>query len=440
MRQHSRSVSLFQNCRRAVVKPLEWRELIQGTVVSGTTGLAFVPLLQSAFGLEFGEAVTCGMIHSILLCTSFLFFRIPLAPGWITPVLPLVLAFVLGSYTEPSERFQAMTALSLNFVALTVFLGVTGLGQRLFTWMPRALKGGIVIGAAIAAFKRVFADDIATFNQAPIATSSALIICFLLVFSRPLLRYRQRFPALDMIASLGLLPGLVAAGLLGGLMGEFEFNIQWGFFVPEFSGLWEKASPFLIGWPRLEMYLKAMPLAVIAYTMLFADIVTGDEIIKSARQSRPDDPVHLRLTTLHHSVAVRNFIMAITAPFFSSQGVLWAGVQVVVVQRWRQGKKQMASLMGGIGSYYVGAPLVFFLLPVLTLLTPLMNIALAMTLALTGYACAYVAMALPKSPAERGAVLITGMSLVLFEPWLGLLIGVAVTVLLVGKDEDAELA
>ena len=38
-------------------------------------------------------------------------------------------------------------------------LGVTGLGKKLIDWLPMALKSAIIMGAAIAALKRVFVDD-----------------------------------------------------------------------------------------------------------------------------------------------------------------------------------------------------------------------------------------------------------------------------------------
>jgi ABC-type antimicrobial peptide transport system permease subunit len=61
-----------------------------------------------------------------------------------------------------------------------------------------------------------------------------------------------------------------------------------------------------------------------------------------------------------------------------------------------------------------------------------MGVALSLTLILTGFACAFVAMAIPKTTTERGVVLLTAVSLAVFQPWVGMLIGVAATILLVG--------
>ena len=71
-------------------------------------------------------------------------------------------------------------------------------------------------------------------------------------------------------------------------------------------------------------------------------------------------------------------------------------------------------------------------------LKPLLGIALSLTLVLTGFACAYIAMAIPKNNTSRGAVVLIGAALAFFEPWIGLLIGIATTLLLVGWDRNPD--
>ena len=84
----------------------------------------------------------------------------------------------------------------------------------------------------------------------------------------------------------------------------------------------------------------------------------------------------------------------------------------------------MDSLFGGIASYYVfGVPVMLMTLPMVTFLKPLMGIALSVTLVLTGFACAYVAMQLPKTPTERGVVLLIAVALVAFDPGWGSRLG-----------------
>ena len=99
---------------------LLWPEFLQGLLVSAATGLALVPVMIHFFGFTFEQALTCAIVHNILITSAVVVFGEPYAPGWVTPALPLVLAFIASGYETPVERVQAMTALSLDF-ALLVF-------------------------------------------------------------------------------------------------------------------------------------------------------------------------------------------------------------------------------------------------------------------------------------------------------------------------------
>lgn len=413
---------------------LYWAEFLQGIFVASATGLALVPLMTSQFGLSFEEAVAASLIHSLLITSAAVVFGEPYAPGWITPALPLVLTFVMGGYAEPELRFQAMTALSLDFAAIVFILGITGMGKRFMIWLPNTLKAGIILGAAIAALKRVFIDDADRFlHVQPISITIACAICLVITFSVPLQKLKASNRFLATMGALGLLPGFLAAAVIGPLVGEVSYDIQWGILIPPMTDLWVKVSPFSIGWPDTALLLHCLPLALVAYVIVFGDLITGNEVLNEAIPSRPDEKIDINPTRSHLALGIRNTIMGIVAPFFPTQGSLWTGVHVIVVQRWREGKQTMDSLHSGIASYYLMAlPFIFLLLPLLTGLKPLMGIALSLTLVLTGFACAYVAMAIPKEPTERGVVLLTGVALALFAPWIGLLVGIAATLLLVG--------
>jgi hypothetical protein len=214
---------------------------------------------------------------------------------------------------------------------------------------------------------------------------------------------------------------------------EIVYHIEWGVSIPPFADLYEKVSPLAIGWPSFEMFLATMPLALMGYVILFGDIITGTEVLRLAESRRPDEKIRIDITRTHYSLAIRNTLMALFAPFFPTQGSLWTGVHVVIVERWSEGRRAMQSLYSGISSYYVfGVPVLYLMTPLVTALEPLMGIALSLTLALTGFACAYVAMGLPRSRVERGVALLTAMALVVFSPWVGMTVGVVATLALVG--------
>jgi hypothetical protein len=57
---------------------------------------------------------------------------------------------------------------------------------------------------------------------------------------------------------------------------------------------------------------------------------------------------------------------------------------------------------------------------------------LAVTLVLTAFACATLALSLVQDATERGAMVITAMSFSVFEPWLGVLVGIIIIAALCG--------
>ena len=147
-------------------------------------------------------------------------------------------------------------------------------------------------------------------------------------------------------------------------------------------------------------------------------------MIEQAQKSRSDEKLELDSSRAHMATGLRNVLMAIVAPFFATQGVLWTGIQVILLKRWAQGREKVDSIFDSIGSFYAfGLPFLFIFLPLVTLLQPLLPLALAVTLILTAFACAALALSLVEDPTERGAMLITAMAFSVFEPWLGLLVG-----------------
>ena len=405
-------------------------EFLQGLVISGATALAAAPV-GMALGLTLNEAIAACFISSVLITSSPIIFGEPLAAGWITPALPLVIGFFMtkgmfdGSYRI--ETFHYMGAMAIEFTFLVLVLGLTGICKIIVEKVPNGLKSGIILGAAIAAFYQIFFSDFDRYiGNAPISMISALIICTITTFSEPFKRLAQKNKVLSIIGSLGLLPGFIVAALTGYITGELSWNIEWGLAVPAVADVYTQTSPLVIGFPPLETYLEVLPLVVIGYLLLFGDFVTGIEVIKEGQKQRPDEIINIDINRSHNSVGIRNLLGSIINPFFPTQGALWTGVHVVVVERWKQGKDAMGSLFDGIGSYYLmGIPFLFFVVPFIDMMEPLMIVALGVTLILTGLACAYIAMSLVNKNSEMAIALVTAV-LIAFGGeymWLGIVIG-----------------
>jgi len=373
----------------------------------------------------------------MLLSSAPIVFGEPFAPGWVTPALPLVLAYLIPGdktlFATPAEGFQMMTAMTIDFAIILFFMGITGLGQKVIDWIPNALKGGIIMGAAIAALYRVFLSDPSLFAAQPWTTGAAISVCLFLTFSLPVQRLKLQHRWLAILAGLGLLPGFIIAAIVGPIAHEVSYDVQGGILVPSFLSLFHKVSPFSIGWPSLHMYWDTLPLAAMGYVILFGDLITGVEVLKLGTPARPDEKIDIDLNRAHFSLGIRNVLMSIFSPFFPTQGTLWTGVHVIVVQRWMEGRKGMDSLYSGIASYYVfGIPLLYMIRPLVTALQPLFSVALSLTLVLTGFACAYVSMGLQRTTIERGVVILIGVCLAIFNPWAGMGIAIVATFTLVG--------
>ena len=81
----------------------------------------------------------------------------------------------------------------------------------------------------------------------------------------------------------------------------------------------------------------------IGYLLLFGDFVTGIEIINDAQKIDLMNK-SIDINRAHNGVGIRNFIGACVNPFFPTQGTLWTGIHVIIVERWKQGSGVMKSL------------------------------------------------------------------------------------------------
>ena len=415
-------------------------EFFQGMVISGATAFAAVPVAMG-LGLSFEEGVALSFVAGTLIASGPIFFGEPMAPGWITPALPIVIAAFAtkgqfnGVY-DPAT-FQFMAAMCIEFTLLVFILGSTGWGKKLIQIIPNGLKAGIILGAALAAFYLVFVTDMYKLMLQPIYMAVAIILCVITTFSDPFKKLAERNILIKKVGSLGLLPGFIIAALVAYFLKEVTFDIQWGFQIPDVVALFNKTSPLVIGFPSFAMYLEALPLVIIGYTLLFGDLITATEVLNDGQKSRPDEPLDINLDRSHLSIAVRNFLGLLVNPFFPTQGALWTGVHVVVVERWKKGPKEMPSIFDGLGSYYLmGLPILYFTLPFITLMKPLMQMALTLTLILTGFACAYVAMAIPKKNTEMASALLIAVFITFFSAWVGLLVGILLSILVIGLDKN----
>jgi hypothetical protein len=402
-------------------------EMIQGGLITTATGGVLAAVVVHYFGVPF-EVAWSVMVFQLfwLMPVSNLLFGEPYAPGAITPAIPLVLAYLAG-FGVGVPAIHAATALTLCLCAILLFFGVTGLGARFFQWVPTELRAAIIFGGAIAAFDAEFAR----LEKLPYTLPVVWTVVFVLMFSVWFNKAKMSSKLLNFLGSMALLVGFIVAAIVGPIFGELSFDIKMGFQVPLIGEFLKSVHPFFVGWPAMDMYLKACPLALVIYIFVFGDLVLGSTLVEQAGEVRKDEKIEIDNTKSHIVLFVRNLGHLLTAgPYIPLHGPLWTGIHVFLTERYKGGRKNMESFYTGLFNWYWPAFFLILLTPVVTFMKPLLPVALSITLILTGFACAYTAMSMVKKPASQGYAFFVGMVIAKVDPVWGLGVGIALYLLI----------
>ncbi|MCG8336991.1 MAG: hypothetical protein MJE63_20995 [Proteobacteria bacterium] len=401
-------------------------EAIQGGLLTTATAGVVAALTMRFFNVPFEVAWSVMFIQLFWLVAHIVIFGEPYAPGWITPALPLVMGF-LGTFQAGVEAIHAMTAVTICVCLIFFFFAVTGLGSKFFKWVPSELRAAIIFAGAISAFNAEFGRLEKMPYTLPVVWGIVLVLMFSVWFSKA----KDRFKAFKIMASMAMLIGFLVAAIVGPIFGELSFDIKMGWHIPQFGAYVSAISPFSIGWPSMEMYLKAMPLAVMIYIFVFGDIVLGNTLFEQASEVRKDEAIEVDNTRTHFTLFFKNIgHLLMAGPFIPLHGPMWTGVHVFLVERYKSGRKNMESIFSGTFNWYWPAFFLSVLVPVVTFMKPLLPVALSITLILTGFACAYIAISMVKSPTSQGYAFFVGMIIAKFGPAWGLGIGIGLYLLL----------
>ena len=367
---------------------LELPELLQGVLMIAV-GLSTISVLQDTLGLSYGAALAAVFIAEALGLLHILFAD-PVVPGWIASALSLVLVY-LGGYQVGIQSIHALIALQLLVSLLFLVLGVTGLAHKLIRLVPPSLKAGILLGAAIAAMGRVFGAG-GYLSKYPLSVGFGVAVALLVLFSVASKDWKSKSRAWREITKYGMLSSLIVSMAVGFLSGELPLpQLQWGFSKLDFKALFQTASVFSVGFPSLKVFLAALPTALSVYIIAFGEIITAESVLDECQQARPEVNLPFNANKTNIITGVRNLILSLICPFTALAGPLWAAVTVSIGERYKEKGSSMKSLYGGIGSFKLSAALCILLLPVTSLLAPVLPVALAVTLAVQGFACSYMA-------------------------------------------------
>ncbi|WP_299313928.1 hypothetical protein [uncultured Halomonas sp.] len=404
----------------------------QGGLLLLATGGATAPLLMQYFGVSFEIAWTVMLVMFFWVFAQTFLFGDVYSAGGIAAGLPLTLVFLNGFDPGP-EAIRAMIAVTLVVSFLFLFFGLTRLGERFNNLVPSTIKAGVIMGAAVAAFQSEF-DRLPSM---PFTLITAWVVVLGLMFSTPFARLpNTRLKTL--VAANAMLVAFTAAGVVGLIAGELSFEIEWGIFVPPLGETLDTLAPWAVGLPSWSVILSAVPIGVMIYILAFGDLLVADTLLKDADRARPDEKLDINATRSHYVLAIRNLAQLVTAgPLVMLHGPMWTGVQVFLIERYKKGRNVMDSLFTGTTNFYLMAIPIGLLMPVLGIIMPMLPVALSVTIILTGFACAYVAMSMVTTNISRGLVLAIGVLTAVMGPAWGIGSGVVLYFLLLGREESA---
>ncbi|MCK9393045.1 MAG: hypothetical protein M0Q01_15930 [Syntrophales bacterium] len=424
----------------------EMTEMFQAMVMF-VTGIGAIALLQDTFGMSFEVALTIVAFHELTYCLHQVMGD-PIIPGWITPAIPLTLAYLSGFAIGP-DRVQALIALQLLVGLLFLILGLTGMAKKLLDVVPVSLQAGIILGAGIAATigKYCFSPTGVGFNKYPISITIGGLLALYLLFSKVFsdkVRHGQTLDKSNIwvkVANYGMVPGLVVGIIAGWIVGEIPLPVfKEGFiFIPEITKVIQTQSIFGVGIPPMATFIAAIPMAIVAYIIAFGDMVIGTTCIENANEEfRPDEIVDRSPNRLSLLCALRNFIEGTFATTPTLAGPLWAAMTVAVTERYKLGRQAMDSIFGGAGSFNIMKFLSCLILPLVFIFKPALPVALSLTLLIQAFACGYIAMELVKNNTQRGLAAVIGAILAVGGPAMGLAIGIVLCLVLEGPKAFAD--
>ena len=415
----------------------EWSEFFQAILMCATC-LGAIPVLTDVLGVPYEIAwsmvILNGMgyvLHSLL--------GDPVVPGWITPSIPLTIAF-LSNYVIGPDRTQALVALQLEVGIIFLLFGITGLANKVINIVPTSIKAGILLGAGVAS---VFGEFKAggRFGVYPIAVTVGILFAYYLLFSQGFRNLRKKSKFADALGKYGMLPAVAIAILVGPIAGELPMpNIQIGTFfkIPDIAGVIRTVSPFSIGFPSMAVFIQAIPMAVMAYIIAFGDFVTSESLIREADEVRPDEKIDFNANRSNLVSAIRNIVQAFISPYTQLSGPLWAAVTASISQRFKDGRDAMDSLVGGMGTFRWTTMITVATIPIVSLVQPVLPVALSLTLLVQGYICTRLAMDMCETEMDKGIAGVMGTIIVAKSAAWGLAVGLILHFLLSAKKETAK--
>lgn len=409
---------------------IEWQDYTQGLIMCAVD-LSAIPLMTELLEMPFEAALAIVIMNGLLYLLHHLLGD-PVIPGWITPAIPLLTIYLLEFPIE--ERVHALISFQLMLAFLSIFLGVTGWAAKVVRIIPNALRAGIVVGAGIAAVQGLFVEG-GRFETFPFTITICVGMAFFLLYSKRFHAIQDKNKFFAFIGGLGILPAMLAAVIVAPIFGEAPWpQIEWGISKPDFGTLWSEYTVFGLGMPPIGMFISSIPMVLAAYIVVFGDVLQAKAVLAEANEHRKDENVVYNPNRAHLIFGLRNGLMGFFGPDNAMCGPLWAAMHVTTSERYKKGPKAMQSIFSGAGSFRWGTNTGLWLLPIVSIMEPILGVALALTLLVQGFVSIRVGLTEARSKTDLGIAGVTAAVLASQGATWGFVAGIILTALIYTKD------
>ena len=172
---------------------------------------------------------------------------------------------------------------------------------------------------------------------------------------------------------------------------------------------------------------------IATYLVVFGDVLQSRALLDEAAAARPDRPIDYSPDRAHMIFGARNATMSVAGPDVAMCGPLWSAMHVVIVERYKEGRQAMGSMIGGAGSFRWGTNTGLLLLPIVSLIQPILGVALALTLLIQGYVSVRVGIMEARNPTDLGIAGITAAILVTQGAAWAIGVGLVLSILIHGQ-------
>ncbi len=408
--------------------PFEIPDAVQGAILC-VVPMGITAAMTDVLGIPFEIAIAMVILNNFmyLLHTHF---GDPAVAGWITPGIPLYVAF-LTTFEPGLARIHAMIALQMTVGVIFLLLGVTGTADRFVKAVPTSMKAGILLGAGIASLIGEFraGGRVMTF---PVSIMFGLFVSFFMLFSSSTQELRKRYSFFRYVAQYGIAIPFFISYVLGIVIGEIKKPvIAWSLTGMPLRDMVASLSVFSVGFPAFSYFMAALPLAIAAYIIAFGDTLVAASLLKAADEKRQDEKIVWEPNRNHVITSIRNLVESFFFCYLPLAGPQWAGGQALVVNRYMNATpEEEETYFGGATSIFWGMSIALLLGPMVTFFRPGLAIGLSLTLLLQGYLCGYLAMSMVENNLQRGIATVMGAVIATQGAAWGLGVGLGLYLLL----------